>query len=316
MRTKIKEKIFKRGDHKIQKGRKGQLLRLRSNSEKIRINKTAEIKTANERPQQPAPSLDVALPLSHYIIHPNRIRERRLQKGYETAASFLEIAAPLSVGRLRKIESGQCFVRESEYELIAKALGIRTSSLKLPVLSENELHEWKNRWGTSKDGAGSNDSVVLAAYIRHLAHKLKMNKSEICEKYGYANRTVENIWFAKRSVDSYCGQVVEFALEFSGKKTWTDLLLAAQDALRKNLLNDEIKKMQQKRGRITPGDPDERAPWTYETNPNRKKVRGKKIDPDTYLSNSQKFISTRQKNRNPIRRQADSGWTPEDIWRD
>ena len=242
------------------------------------ISSTDTVYRGSSRRKSPSPQNDnvedESLPRGWSILEPNRIKERRLAAGYKTTDALSLKINSISYLRLHKIECGIVVVRESEYELIADALGLTVDQLKLPMLMKSETVQWMDLWGADRtiEEGGSHNDVLLAAYVRYHAHKFEMGPTQVAKHVGVPQNAMHFIWHAAKPIDRYPDTTMHATMKLTGHDSWDEVITASQDHYQAGHLEDFVKDVQKPRVRYAPEDPSKMAPSTYDTNPFRPPV--------------------------------------------
>jgi hypothetical protein len=233
-----------------------------------------EIAPQPEMSEQPAVKADgIALPRGWSFICPNRIQEQRLAKGYESVASLYRKIKTISYARLVTLETGRVYVRDSEFELIAKHLNLKAEDLRLPPLSQEETLEWAENWTFQMfPEGGDKESVLVAAYTLHCIQNMGLNISSFARRYDFPRIKVADVINTKRMVNDYDEESKAAIKLATGETSYTSVIRKANEAYKKGHINYEIERIRAPRLKFMPEDPDKRAPWTYETDPFRKKL--------------------------------------------
>lgn len=218
-----------------------------------------------------APRGGLTLPEAWSIVCPNRITERRKAAGMEFVTDLHRAVEVISYQRLVRMEIGRVIIRDSEYELVADALGLTEDDLKLPILTHSETVEWARKWGaqTQIEEGGDEDSVILAAYVRKLVSVTGVARTALCEQFGAPANCLARIWYAEKPIDRWPDSTMTVVIKLSKARTWDDVVTRARALYRNGGLVDEIADVVRPRIRYAPEDPDRKAPWTYETDPLR-----------------------------------------------
>ena len=214
---------------------------------------------------------DESLPRGWSILEPNRIKERRLAAGYATTHALAMRIGSMAYLRLHKIENGLVVVRDSEYELIARTLGIPVHSLQLPMLMHSQTVQGMETWGKDAqiEEGGDHDAVLLAAYVRHHAAKRHLNKARICSLAKVPSNAMHHIWHAAKPIDRYPDTTMKATMMLTENTSWDNVIIDSRAYYAGGLLTDCIRQVQEPRVRYAPEDPDKRAPWTYDVDPFR-----------------------------------------------
>lgn len=214
---------------------------------------------------------DESLPRGWSILEPNRVKERRIAAGFPSASDLSLHIGTMSYQRLKKIENGRVVVRASEYELIAKAMGIAIHYLQLPMLMRSQTVEWMERWGADNtiEEGGDHDAVLLAAYVRYHVHRLGLNKSRACIAANVPGNALHFIWHAAKPIDRYPDTTMKVAMMISNDNDWNEVIANSQNYYLAGDLKKFILDVQKPRVRYAPEDPSKMAPWTYDTDPFR-----------------------------------------------
>ena len=246
------------------------LVAANSNSTKQQFYGKSAIASANDNANNDN-AKDESLPRGWSILEPNRVKERRLAAGYETADQLALKIATMSYARLHKIESGLVVVRDSEYELIAKVLGIPVHHLQLPMLMHSETVQWMEIWGKEDrlEEGGDHDAVILAAYVRYHAERRQLNKATICANAKVPTNAMHFIWHAAKPIDRYPDTTMMATMMLTENSSWDNVIKDSRGYYAAGMLIDQVKKVQAPRVRYAPEDPDKRAPWTYDVDPFR-----------------------------------------------
>lgn len=215
-----------------------------------------------------------ALPAETAVLCPNRIRERRIQAGFDNTMAFARHIDAISYQRLMKIETGRVVVRESEYELVADALRIKVEDLKLPLLTRSETAQWNERLGVERrlEEGGDHDSVLLSAYVRKLVEATGSARTTILREWGYHSNTLCRVWHAEKPIDRYPDSTMAVVIRLAHAESWDAVILNSRQLYADHALADEIRAVQEPRVRYAPEDPDRRAPWSYSTDPFRARM--------------------------------------------
>ena len=218
-----------------------------------------------------------ALPDGWNVLCPNRIKEVRLRLGIDSCLALVEKLGSINYQRLHKLETGRVVVRDSEFQLIARCLGVDVTQLTLPLLTQSETVEWQKRWGSAKqiEEGGDHDSVILAAYMRHLVSTTGKSLSWLCVQgvrgHPIPHTTASRMWHAERPIDRYPDNAMFFMMHLSGKASWDDVILESRRLYNAKALYFYVDQVRAPRKRYAPEDPDRRAPWTYDIDPDRPK---------------------------------------------
>ena len=213
----------------------------------------------------------VALPEAWSVVCPNRITERRREAGMEYVTHLQRAIGSISYQRLVKMETGRVIIRDSEYELVADALGIHEDDLKLPLLTHQETIEWNRNWGggTQIEEGGDEDSVVLAAYVRHLVEMTGTSRTKLCAQLGVSAHALVHIWHAEKPIDRWPDSTMMTVMRLADVETWDDVITASRALRADRVLDTHIADVVKPRLRYAPEDPDRKAPWTYAADPFR-----------------------------------------------
>ncbi len=221
------------------------------------------------------PAKDESLPYAWDIIWPNRIRERREACKIPSAAALANKAGEISYQRLCRLECGTHVARQSELELISRALECDPDDLKLPVLTLSQTSAWKQEWSQLRTCGGDHDAVLLAAYVRHLVEQTGRTRNQIIklfrENWPIPFNALNKIWFAATTVDRHPDTTMFVIMQLSGISNWEDVIRDSRRLYRKGALALHITDVQAPRVRFAPEDPDARAPWTYAIDPFRQR---------------------------------------------
>lgn len=221
----------------------------------------------------------ITLPEAWSAICPNRITERRLAAGMTFATDLHRAIGCISYQRLIRMETGRVIIRKSEYELVADALGIHEDMLKLPLLTHAETIMWNRNWGPGKqiEEGGDEDSVVLAAYVRHLVRNTGMSRTSISTSMGFSQHCLIHIWHAEKPIDRWPDSTMMVVMRLAGLDNWDDVITTSRALRADGRLDDLIDEVVQPRVRYAPEDPDRKAPWTYDTDPYRTRERRRQV---------------------------------------
>lgn len=218
-----------------------------------------------------------ALPDGWNVLCPNRIKEVRMRLGIESCLALVKKLGSINYQRLHKLETGRVVVRDSEFQLIAQCLGVDVTQLTLPLLTQSETVEWQRRWGLAKqiEEGGDHDSVILAAYMRHLVSSSDKSLNRLCAEgvrgHPIPHTTANRMWHAERPIDRYPDNAMFFMMHLSGKSSWDDVVLESRRLYNAQALYFYVDQVRAPRKRYAPEDPDRRAPWTYDIDPGRPK---------------------------------------------
>jgi hypothetical protein len=209
----------------------------------------------------------VTLPEAWSIVCPNRITERRREAGMEHVTQLQRAIGSISYQRLIKMETGRVIIRDSEYELVADALGVHEDDLKLPLLTHEETIQWTGRWGagTQIEEGGDEDSVVLAAYVRHLVERTGISRTALCTQFSVSAHALVHIWHAEKPIDRWPDSTMMTVMRLADAATWDDVILTSRALRADGVLDRLIADVVKPRLRYAPEDPDRKAPWTYAT---------------------------------------------------
>lgn len=212
-----------------------------------------------------------ALPREAAVLCPNRIRERRTAAGFDNTMQFARHLDSISYQRLIRIETGRVIVRESELEIIADALEMDVEDLRLPPLTRAETAEWNRRWGpdTRIEEGGDHDSVILAAYVRHLVGGTGRARTALLRELGAPGNALCAIWYAEKPIDRYPDSTMAIVIRLAKAESWDAVVLRSRQLYDERAIAREVADVQKPRIRYAPEDPDRKAPWTYEKDPFR-----------------------------------------------
>ena len=241
------------------------LIPANSNSSKERFYGKGDIASANDNQK------DESLPRGWSVLEPNRIKERRIAAGYATTHALSMAIGTMAYMRLHKIENGLVVVRDSEYELIARTMGIPVHLLQLPMLMHSQTVQWMELWGRDErlEEGGDHDAVLLAAYVRHHAKARRLNKAKICRMAKVPPNAMHYIWHAAKPIDRYPDTTMLATMKLTGNSSWDNVIMDSQAFYAAKMLTEEIAEIHKPRMRYAPEDPDRRAPWTYDVDPFR-----------------------------------------------
>jgi hypothetical protein len=209
----------------------------------------------------------VTLPEAWSVVCPNRITERRADAGMEFVSDLHRAIGSISYQRLVKMEIGRVIIRDSEYELVADALGINEADLRMPLLTHEETIAWNRKWGsrTQIEEGGDEDSVLLAAYVRYLVERTGKARAAICDDLGAPGNCLSGIWYAEKPIDRWPDSTMTVVIRLAEAANWDDVITTSRTLHGDGLLDDHVTDVIKPRIRYAPEDPDRKAPWTYET---------------------------------------------------
>ena len=149
-----------------------------------------------------------------HVVFPNRIRERRMERGQLKLLPFAASLRDIPYIRLSKIERGEVFARADELVRIAAALDVPPADLLLDMdAADFDIERW---YAPFAEGAASDDeeearmALLLAAAMRHRrATDPQLSAPLLDRDYGIPPVILSRIENAQKGLDRWNRQTLD-----------------------------------------------------------------------------------------------------------
>ena len=144
-------------------------------------------------------------------VFPNRLRDLRREKGYESLIDFHKTMSDMTYSRIAKIERGQIFPRPDELIAIAEALGVDPEDLLIDVTDPSfDREEWAREHveASLNYRGGTLADMRLGAALRIRRHELGRSTTDM-KDFGLPAATVSRIENADRPFSRWSEDIAQ-----------------------------------------------------------------------------------------------------------
>ena len=159
-------------------------------------------------------------------VFPNRLRDVRREKDFESLTEFHAGLGSITYSRLAKIERGQIFPRADELITIAKHLDVEPDDLLIDVTDptfDREAWAKENVEASLAFRGGNLQDMRIGAALRLKRHELGRSTTDM-KRYGLPAATVSRIENADRPFDRWAPDIVQGVKKVFGVNSMVKLM--------------------------------------------------------------------------------------------